>query len=158
MSTATKHFKFWKNFWFCICAILTLGPLGGAFIYSLASGELTQRTSYVLGVIFIFVLILTIVSVLTKWNSVIPFWIFIFTVMYMLRSLQIILFIYGACSITEEIVHKLLYNRYRNLYITSKGIDKREAYERAERIREEERERKRIERHERREQRGVNES
>ena len=129
MSEITKHAGRCKFLWGLIRAILLIGPLVGAFLYALSSGQIESKNTIIFGVAFAFIIFVSLINILCKFHSCIPGWAFIFFCIWLCNNIHIILIIIGVCSIVEEILAKPFYEHYKKLYEFNKEYDRRQEME-----------------------------
>ena len=126
MSDITKHAGRCKFLWGLIRAILLIGPLVGAFIYALSSGQVEVKHTIIFGVAFAFIIFVSLINILCKFHSCIPGWAFIFFCIWLVKNIAVILIIIGFCSIVEEIIAKPFYEHYKKEYEFNKQYDRRQ--------------------------------
>lgn len=137
MSPITKNAFRCKLLWGAIRTILLIGPIVGAFIYALASGQVHESRKTALGVVFAFTLIICLVNLCCSFHLRTPGWLFIFFCLWLVDNVAVIIIIVGCCTIADELIAAPIYKHYREAYKFNKQYDKRQELDKRYRFKEE---------------------
>ena len=137
MSSITRHAFRCKLLWGAIRTILLIGPIVGAFIYALTSGQVHETKRITLGVVFAFTLIICLVNMGCSFHLRTPGWAFIFFCLWLVDNVTVIILIVGSCTIADELIAAPIYKHYKELYKFNKQYDTRQELDKRYRFKEE---------------------
>lgn len=121
----TRKYRIGKNITALLIVLLNIGPLLATLIYSLCTGVIQEHNKITLGIVFVFVLVLTITNLLAKWHLRTPLWVFLFALYWLLDQFLVVFLIIGICTIVDEIIVTPLHRYFKNNFKVNKAIDKR---------------------------------
>lgn len=119
----TKKYKTRYRIYKALSIIITLVPLLIYVILGFQQGTIGQKVT--LGVCLLTALILVIMNILFKHIPRCGLWIVLTGLAYACNSITVLLLVLALTTALDELILSPLANKYKQLYIINKEIDKR---------------------------------
>lgn len=123
MSTITKKARTGSIVFGLLSFLCFIGPIIATFIIALYDKAIETSEKTTLGVIFIFVVFVSVVNLIAKWHLRTPIWIMLFALYFITSNFIVELLIIGICTILDELIFTPLHKHYKNKFKINKEID-----------------------------------